>query len=112
MFPCTHTHTCSYTYTVLYALYSFLPLFLPSPSPPEFNDPDNLTPRKAQLTDKKVSIKIVEVDGIHRILPHVLHYIEETKGSDKIILLLDLLKRYNSKKYRTMIFCNTIDSAR
>ena len=90
-------------YDTILSLYTF---------PPEFNDPSNLTPRKAQLTDKLVSIKIVEVDGIHRILPHVIHNTEETKGSDKIVLLLDLLKRYNSKKYRTMIFCNTIASAR
>ena len=32
----------------------------------EFNDPDNLTPRKSRSEDPRVKINIVEVDGVHR----------------------------------------------
>jgi len=39
----------------------------------EFADPSNKTPRKLDGSEEKVRMKIVEVDGLHRSLPHVRH---------------------------------------
>lgn len=78
----------------------------------EFNDPGNLTPRKKRETDATVKMKIVEVDGVHRTLPHVKHDTQDVKGADKIVVLQEVMSRYDARKFRTMIFCNTIDSAR
>ena len=78
----------------------------------EFNDPGNLTPRKKRDSDATVKMKIVEVDGVHRTLPHVKHDTQEVKGADKIVVLQEVMSRYDARKLRTMIFCNTIDSAR
>ena len=40
--------------------------------------------------------------------------VEETKGQDKLSLLMGVLSRSStaSQKLRTLIFCNTIDSCR
>ena len=77
----------------------------------EFSDPSNLTPRKNHTESHRVPINIVEVDGVHRSLPHVRHNFEETKGADKIEMLKTVLAR-QSKKLRSLVFCNTVDSAR
>lgn len=39
----------------------------------EFADPTNKTPRKLDGSEERVRMKIVEVDGLHRSLPHVRH---------------------------------------
>lgn len=76
----------------------------------DYSDPTNKTPRKIDGTEQRISMKIVEVDGLHRILPHVDHNFELTKGSDKVSLLKTLLARMKNKKL--LVFCNTIDSCR
>ena len=78
----------------------------------EFSDPDNITPRKESDSDTKIPINIVEVDGVHRSLPHIRHEIEETKGSDKLIMLQSVISRYKARNFKTLIFCNTVDSCR
>eukprot|EP01041_Mallomonas_annulata_P001027 gene1027-2015_t len=78
----------------------------------EYSDPNNKTPRKPNITDSRVHMSIVEVDGVHRSLPNVQHNVEETKGQDKISVLVDVLRRYEVKSSRTLIFCNTVDSCR
>lgn len=55
-------------------------------------------------------MNVVEVDGLHRSLPHVKHHFEETKGEDKMNFLKTVLAR--TKLQRTLIFCNTIASCR
>ena len=45
----------------------------------EFSDPFNRTPRKSTEGDTAVRMSIVEVDGVHRTLPHVQHLVEDTK---------------------------------
>jgi superfamily II DNA/RNA helicase len=57
-------------------------------------------------------MKIVEVDGVHRSLPHVRHIFEDTKGADKYATLRQVLDRNTGKMHRTLIFCNTVDSCR
>jgi len=78
----------------------------------EFSDPDNVTPRKESDSDTRIPINIVEVDGVHRSLPHIRHEVEETKGSDKVIMLQNVISRYSAKQFKTLIFCNTVDSCR
>eukprot|EP01038_Epipyxis_sp_PR26KG_P014050 gene14050-18843_t len=78
----------------------------------EFPDPSNKTPKKLDGTEKRVTMKIVELDGLHRSLPNVKHMVEHSKGSDKLELLVSILSRSANKNMRTMIFCNTIDSCR
>ena len=54
----------------------------------EYTDPTNKTPRrltaKEEASQARVTINVVEVDGVHRTLPHVRHIAEETKGLDKV----------------------------
>lgn len=76
----------------------------------EYSDPTNKTPRKVDGTEIRIGMNIVEVDGLHRILPHVQHNFEETKGADKLSFLKTVLSRMRNK--RIMVFCNTIDSCR
>ena len=45
----------------------------------EFSDASNKTPKKLNGTETSVSISVVEVDGVHRTLPHVQHLVEDTK---------------------------------
>jgi len=78
----------------------------------EFSDPDNITPRKESDDDTRIPINIVEVDGVHRSLPHIRHEVEETKGSDKVIMLQSIISRYSSRNFKTLVFCNTVDSCR
>eukprot|EP00597_Dinobryon_sp_UTEXLB2267_P002903 CAMPEP_0170060226 /NCGR_PEP_ID=MMETSP0019_2-20121128/2230_1 /TAXON_ID=98059 /ORGANISM="Dinobryon sp., Strain UTEXLB2267" /LENGTH=446 /DNA_ID=CAMNT_0010265717 /DNA_START=381 /DNA_END=1718 /DNA_ORIENTATION=+ len=82
----------------------------------EFADPSNKTPRKLDGSEEKVRMKIVEVDGLHRSLPHVRHTVEETAGQDKLAVLQSVLARsltaHGQGQQRTLIFCNTIDSCR
>jgi superfamily II DNA/RNA helicase len=82
----------------------------------EFSDPENKTPKKLSPR-ATLEMKIIEVDGVHRTLPHVKHIFEETKGMDKLIVLKSLLERSSNKVQdggmgRTLIFCNTISSCR
>lgn len=78
----------------------------------EFNDPDNKTPRKFNGTEGRVHINMVEVDGVHRGLTNIQHQVEETKGQDKLDVLLSVLKRHAAKAPQTLIFCNTVTSCR
>jgi superfamily II DNA/RNA helicase len=79
----------------------------------EFSDASNPTPKKnIDKEENKIPIHIVEVDGVHRSLPHVRHNIEETKGLDKLVVLQNVINRFSTKQYRTLIFCNTVDSCR
>jgi hypothetical protein len=54
----------------------------------EYADPTNRTPRRLSAAEgaaqSRVKINVVEVDGVHRTLPHVRHIAEETKGLDKV----------------------------
>jgi len=59
----------------------------------------------------RVDLKIVEVDGLHRSLPNVRHMVEELKGRDKLIALQSLVQRLPSNS-RTLLFCNSVASAR
>lgn len=68
--------------------------------------------KKKDMNNTQVAVNIVEVDGVHRSLPHVNHSIEETKGRDKIIVLNSVINKYSTKDFRTLIFCNTVDSCR
>lgn len=47
-----------------------------------------------------------------RTLPNVRHLAEDTKGVDKLIVLNSVISRHTLKKYRTLIFCNTVKSCR
>jgi superfamily II DNA/RNA helicase len=76
----------------------------------EYSDPSNKTPRKIDGTEQRIAMNIVEVDGLHRILPNVQHLFEDTKGVDKLTLLKTALTRMKNK--RILVFCNTIDSCR
>ena len=79
----------------------------------EFSDASNPTQKKnIDKEGNKIPIHIVEVDGVHRSLPHVRHNIEETKGLDKLVVLQSVINRFSTKNYRTLIFCNTVDSCR
>ena len=78
----------------------------------EFNDESNLTPRRFDGSEERVEMSIVEVDGVHRSLPHVQHNMEEVKGLDKMLVLNNVIEQYRSRTARTLIFCNTIDSCR
>jgi superfamily II DNA/RNA helicase len=79
-------------------------------------DPNNKTPRKLSpeelAAQQRVSMNVVEVDGVHRTLPNVRHIAEETRGQDKLVVLNSILSRNSMKKYRTLIFCNTVNSSR
>jgi superfamily II DNA/RNA helicase len=44
----------------------------------EFSDPSNLTPKKLSGAETSVHMSVVEVDGVHRSLPHVSHLVEDT----------------------------------
>ena len=57
-------------------------------------------------------VNVVEVDGVHRSLPHVRHTVEETRGTDKMAVLQSVLERHALRGYRTLVFCNTVQSAR
>jgi superfamily II DNA/RNA helicase len=81
----------------------------------EFSDPTNLTPKKKMTSEelsRQVSMKVVEVDGVHRILPNVKHIFEDVQGVDKMDVLRNVLTRHKLKKFRTLIFCNTVQSCR
>jgi len=49
---------------------------------------------------------------VHRSLPHVRHTVEETRGTDKMAVLQSVLERHALRGYRTLVFCNTVQSAR
>jgi hypothetical protein len=42
----------------------------------------------------------------------VRHLAEDTKGVDKLIVLNNIIARHTLKKYRTLVFCNTVKSCR
>jgi hypothetical protein len=48
----------------------------------------------------------------YRTLPNVRHLAEDTKGVDKLIVLNNIIARHTLKKYRTLVFCNTVKSCR
>jgi superfamily II DNA/RNA helicase len=52
------------------------------------------------------------VDGLHRSLPNVKHEHVPVKGKDKLALLAEVLQQHIRKPYKTLVFCNTIDSCR
>ena len=76
----------------------------------EYADPDNKTPKREDGSEYRVNMKIVEVDGVNRALGNVRHYVEESKGGDKMVILNSLLQRHGMKDFRTMIFCNSMNS--
>lgn len=78
----------------------------------EYSDPDNKTPKKLNGTESRISLNIVEVDGVHRSLPNVTHNVVETKGADKIVILTEVLQSTESKSKQTLIFCNTVSSCK
>ena len=78
----------------------------------EFADDTNITPRKLDGTEQRVDMSVVEVDGVHRTLPHVQHNMEEVRGLDKILVLNNIIEQYRTRNIRTLIFCNTIESCR
>ena len=78
----------------------------------EYADSTNKTPRKLTGEEGRVSMNIVEVDGVHMTLPNVQHDVEEVKGLDKLLVLNSVIERYQPKKMRSLIFCNTVDSCR
>eukprot|EP00922_Rhytidocystis_sp_ex-Travisia-forbesii_P029018 GHVS01042506.1.p1 GENE.GHVS01042506.1~~GHVS01042506.1.p1 ORF type:complete len:1883 (+),score=347.92 GHVS01042506.1:175-5823(+) len=55
-------------------------------------------------------VQFLEAPNLHKALPNVRHQMIQTKGRDKIEILLDVL---NCSKVRgqTMVFCNTVKSA-
>jgi superfamily II DNA helicase RecQ len=75
------------------------------------SDPGNLTPSK-KAPKQSIKMDIVEVDGVHRTLPHVRHLFEDSKGTDKTIVLRNILERIAHNSKRTLVFCNTIESCR
>ena len=78
----------------------------------DYNDGTNPTPKKLTGKEDRVNMNIVEVDGVHRVLPNVQHDVEDTKGIDKLLTLNTVLERYAHRNMRTLIFCNTVDSCR
>ena len=78
-----------------------------------YADSTNITPRKRTESDmtNKVNLKIVEVDGLHKVVANVRHSTELVSGGqDKIRVLRDTLSRSDLKIYRTLIFCNSVTS--
>jgi hypothetical protein len=47
-----------------------------------------------------------------RSLPNVQHVVESSLGSDKMVVLDNLLSQHDKKGFRTMVLCNTLDSCR
>lgn len=76
----------------------------------EYSDPSNKTPARLTGSEIRINMKVVEVDGVHRILPHVQHKFEPSGGGDKISQLKTVLAQMRQK--RVLVFCNTIDSCR
>jgi superfamily II DNA/RNA helicase len=62
--------------------------------------------------EDRISMKIVEVDGLHKALPNVKHDMELLKGREKFEVLDEVLQLNRDRYRRTMVFCNTIDSCR
>jgi superfamily II DNA/RNA helicase len=58
-----------------------------------------------------VKINIIEDEGLHRALTHVKHdTVTVGHGDDKMVLLAQMLDRYNVTRNKTIIFCNSIAS--
>lgn len=57
-------------------------------------------------------MKIVEVDGLHKTLVNVKYHFEDIKGRDKFDVLQEVILKYKTRKFKTLVFCNTVDSCR
>lgn len=57
-------------------------------------------------------IRMVETRDVHRPLPSLQHTMIDCKGRDKLSLLVDILRQYSRVDKRTLVFCNTVASAR
>eukprot|EP00639_Heterosigma_akashiwo_P020187 CAMPEP_0206400218 /NCGR_PEP_ID=MMETSP0294-20121207/25385_1 /ASSEMBLY_ACC=CAM_ASM_000327 /TAXON_ID=39354 /ORGANISM="Heterosigma akashiwo, Strain CCMP2393" /LENGTH=495 /DNA_ID=CAMNT_0053856369 /DNA_START=138 /DNA_END=1625 /DNA_ORIENTATION=- len=53
--------------------------------------------------------RVVEASDVHRSLPNLRHAMVDTKGRDKVTVLLDVLFQHREKT--TIVFCNTVKSA-
>lgn len=79
-----------------------------------YTDSTNLTPQKrtkANMEESKVDIKVVEIEGLHKVLSNVKHYtVAVPGGQDKMAVLRDILSRFNMQTSTTLIFCNSVSS--
>lgn len=56
--------------------------------------------------------RFLQSDDAHRTLPNLAHVMLDTKGTDKVQMLLDVLHQSRRVEERVMVFCNTVGSAR
>ena len=56
--------------------------------------------------------RFLQSDDAHRTLPNLAHVMLDTKGTDKVQMLLDVLHQSKRMGERVMVFCNTVGSAR
>jgi superfamily II DNA/RNA helicase len=73
-----------------------------------------LTPAVKKLMEAEgfPKTRFLQSEDAHKSLPTLRHVMLDTKGGDKVQLLLDILSTSRQKEERVMIFCNTVQSCR
>jgi superfamily II DNA/RNA helicase len=57
-------------------------------------------------------MRFLQSDDAHKTLPTLKHIMLDTKGTDKVQMLLDVLYSSRQSGETVMVFCNTVKSAR
>lgn len=57
-------------------------------------------------------VRVLETDDLHHAVPTASHRMLDTKGGDKLTMLVDLVGGARGKDQRTLVFCNTVQSCR
>lgn len=73
-----------------------------------------LTPAVKKLMEHEQfpQTRFLQAQDAHRSLPTMRHVMLDTKGGDKVQLLLDVCSQSRQKGERVMVFCNTVQSCR
>jgi superfamily II DNA/RNA helicase len=73
-----------------------------------------LTPAVKRLMENEQfpKTRFLQADDAHRSLPTMRHVMLDTKGGDKVQLLLDVCSQSKQKGERVLVFCNTVQSCR
>ena len=73
-----------------------------------------LTPAVKRLMEHEQfpKTRFLHADDAHRSLPTMRHVMLDTKGGDKVQLLLDVCSQSKQKGERVLVFCNTVQSCR
>ena len=73
-----------------------------------------LTPAVKRLMEEGgfPKTRFLQSEDAHKSLPTLRHIMMDTKGGDKVQMLLDIMSQSRQKGERVMVFCNTVQSCR